>query len=76
MLNCKLSKNICLEKIISVVQKIMTLPTDVNTGYSQKNGAVSNVNKKPISHLKRVKRTPSTAATVQVSHVLPAVRFS
>jgi hypothetical protein len=42
----------------------------------QKNGAVSKVNKKSISHLIRVKRTPSAAATVQVSHVLPTVRFS
>jgi hypothetical protein len=29
------------------------------TGYSKKNGAVSKVNKKSISHLIRVKRTPS-----------------
>ena len=40
------------------------------------NGAVSKVNKKFISHLTRAKRAPSTAATVQVSHALPAVRFS
>ena len=46
------------------------------TGYTQKNGAVSKVNKKFISHLTRAKRTPSAAATVQVSHALPAVRFS
>jgi hypothetical protein len=46
------------------------------TGYSQKNGAVSKVNKKSISHLTRVKRTASAAATVQVSHVIRAVRFS
>ena len=37
----------------------------------QMNGAVSKVNKKFISHL-----TPSAAETVQVSHALPAVRFS
>ena len=37
--------------------------------------AVSKV-KKFISHLTRAKRTPSAAATVQVSHALPAVRFS
>jgi hypothetical protein len=43
---------------------------------SQKNDAVSKVNKKSISHITRVKRTPSTAATVQVSHALQAVRFS
>ena len=46
------------------------------TGYTQKNCAVSKVNKKLISHLTRAKRTPSAAATVQVSHALPAVRFS
>ena len=40
------------------------------------NGAVSKVNKKFISHLTRAKRTPLAAATVQVSHALPAVRFS
>ena len=38
------------------------------------NGAVSKVNKKFISHLTRAQRTPSAAATVQVSHALPAVR--
>ena len=38
------------------------------------NGAVSKVNKKFISHLIRAKRTPSAAATVQVSHALPGVR--
>ena len=48
----------------------------VSTGYAQKNGAVSKVNKKCISHLTRAQRTPSAAATVQVSHALPAVRFS
>ena len=42
----------------------------------QMNGAVSEVNKKLISHLTRAQRTPSAAATVQVSHALPAVRFS
>ena len=40
------------------------------------NGAVSKVNKKFISHLTRAQRTPSAAATVQVSHALSAVRFS
>ena len=44
------------------------------TGYTQKNGAVSKVNKKFISHLTRAQRTPSAAAAVQVSHALPAVR--
>ena len=38
------------------------------------NGAVSKVNKNFISHLTRAKRTPLAAATVQVSHALPAVR--
>ena len=42
----------------------------------QINGAVSKVNKIFISRLTRVQRTPSAAATVQVSHALPAVRFS
>ena len=46
------------------------------TGYTQKNGAVSKVNKKIISHFTRAQRTPSAAATVQVSHALQAVRFS
>ena len=46
------------------------------TGYTQKNGAVSKVNKKFISHLTRAQRTPSVAATAQVSQALPAVRFS
>ena len=40
----------------------------------QMNGAVSKVNKKFISHLTRAQRTPLAAATVQVSHALPAVR--
>jgi len=51
--------------------------SDKNTGCLQKNGAVSKINKKFISHLTRAKRTPSAAATVQVSHALPAaVLFS
>ena len=44
-------------------------------GYTQKNGAVSKVNKKFISHLTRAQRTPSAGTTVQVSHALPTVRF-
>ena len=44
-------------------------------GYTQKNGAVLKVNKKFISHLIWAQSTPSAAATVQVFHVLPAVRF-
>ena len=50
--------------------------TYVHTGCLQLNGPVSKVNKKFISHLTRAQRTPSAAATVQVSHALPAVRFS
>ena len=42
----------------------------INTECLQKNGAVSKINKKFISHLTQAKRTPSAAATVQVSHVL------
>jgi hypothetical protein len=44
-----------------------------NTVRSQKNGAVSKVNKKFISYLTRAQSKLSAAATVQVSHVLPAV---
>ena len=40
------------------------------------NDAGSKVNKKFVSHLTRAQRTPPAAATVQVSHALPAVRFS
>ena len=40
-----------------------------NTGYTQRNDAVSKVNKF-ISHLTRSQRTPSAAATVRVSHAL------
>jgi len=43
-------------------------------GYTQKNGAVSKVNKKFTSHLTRAQPTPSAAA--KVSPALPAVRFS
>jgi len=44
----------------------------VNTGYTQKNGAVSKV-KKFISHLTRAQPTPSAPATVKVSHALITV---
>jgi hypothetical protein len=44
--------------------------------YAKKNGAISKVNKKFISYLTQTQRTPSAAATVQVSHALPAVGFS
>ena len=46
------------------------------TGCTQKNGAVSKVNKKFISHLTLAQRTSSAAARVQVSQALTAVRFS
>jgi hypothetical protein len=36
------------------------------TGYTQKNGAVSKVNKKSISQLTRAQHTGSAAATAQV----------
>jgi hypothetical protein len=42
----------------------------INTGHTQKNGAVSKVNKKFICHLTRAQHTPSAAATVQVSHLV------
>ena len=42
----------------------------IYTGYTQKNGVVSKVNKKFISHLTRAQPTPSAAVTVQVSHAL------
>jgi len=48
----------------------------IYTGYTQKNGVVSKVNKKFISHRTRSQCTPSAAVTVQVSHALPAVCFS
>jgi len=47
-----------------------------NTGYTQKNCAVSKDNKKFIYHLTRAQRTPLAAATIQVSRALPAVCFS
>ena len=57
-------------------QIISLYPVISNAGYTQKNGAVSKVNKNFISHLTRAQRTPSAPATVQVPHALPAVRFS
>ena len=50
--------------------------TEQYTVSLQMNSAVSKVNKKIISHLTRAKRTTLAAATVQVSHALPAVRSS
>jgi hypothetical protein len=46
------------------------------TLHTQKNGSGSKVNKTFISHPSRAKRILSAAGTVQVSHALPAVRFS
>jgi hypothetical protein len=40
------------------------------------NDAVPKVNKKIISHITRSQRAVYSAATVHVSHALPAVRFS
>ena len=66
-----------LEKACTVISNFKMFSLFyIYTGYTQKNGAVSKVNKKFISHLKRAKRTPSAAATVQVSHALRAVRIS
>jgi hypothetical protein len=45
----------------------------VYTEHTQKNGAVSKVNKTSISHLTRAQRTPSVAATVHVSHLVITV---
>jgi hypothetical protein len=42
----------------------------IHTGYTQKNGVVSIVNKRFISHLTRAQRTPSATATVHVYHAL------
>jgi hypothetical protein len=39
-------------------------------GRTQKNGAISKVNKKFISHLTRAQHTPSAATTVKVSHLV------
>jgi hypothetical protein len=60
----------------SVLDIASPLIINIYAGYSQKNGAVSEINKKPISNLTGVKRTSSAATIVQVCHVLPAVRFS
>jgi hypothetical protein len=70
----KMCNQHCFKK--TIVQDDILYGISYNTVCSQKNGAVSKVNKKFISHLTRGQRTPSAAATVQVSHALPAVRFS
>jgi hypothetical protein len=53
-----------------------TVQSARHIGHTQKNGAVSKVNKKFMSHITLAQHTPSAAATIQVSHALPAVRFS
>jgi hypothetical protein len=72
----------CARALVPVLNYTLC-PTDmgefyiyVYTGYTQKNGADSKVNNKFISHPTRAQHTPSAAATVQVFHALPAVRFS
>jgi hypothetical protein len=55
---------------VSVARRDHRQAICIYTGYTQKTGAVSKVNKKFISHLTRAQRTQSAAATVQVSHVL------
>jgi hypothetical protein len=49
--------------------------SELYTGHTQKNGAVSKVNKKFMSNITRAQHTLSAAATVHVSHARPAVRF-
>ena len=66
---------------ITSIREILTFiysqtQLQVYTGCLQMNGAVSKVNKKFISPLTWAQRTPSAAASLQVSHALPAVRFS
>jgi hypothetical protein len=50
--------------------------TPCHTGYKEKNGAALKVNMRFISRLTWAQRTPSVAANIQVSHGLPAIRFS
>ena len=65
-----------LFKYITDFADLIHCSVNMYTGYTQKNGAGSKVNKKSTSHRTRAQRTPSAAATLQVSHALPAVRFS
>jgi hypothetical protein len=46
-----------------------------NTGHTQKNGVVSNVIKKCISHPTRAQHTLSAVGTVQISHALITVPY-
>ena len=68
---CRFSVRLTLSRSMKYVVIIIC-----NTGCTQKNGAVSKVNKKFIFHLTRAQHTLSAAATVQVSYALQAVRFS
>ena len=74
ILNLNIVDSLCTEMLISFCEVFKNKGS--YTGYTQKNGAVSKVNKEFISHLTRAQRTPSAAAIVQVSHALPAVCFS
>jgi hypothetical protein len=65
--------------LLSLLNPLFVERIDICRHYterSQKNGAVSKVNKKFISYLTRAKRTQSAAAAVQVSRALRAGRFS
>ena len=64
--------------LVTLKQSYFFPQTIQNTIYSvfKMNRAVSKVKNKFNSHLIRAQRTPSAAATVQVSHALPEVRFS
>ena len=68
----------CAEYVACMVMRYINkyIYIYIYTGYTQKNGMVSKVNKKFISQLTRAQCTPSAAATVQVSRALPPVRFS
>jgi hypothetical protein len=55
---------------MSKPRKIYRVIYHYNTGYTQKNGAVSKVNQKFISQLTRAQHTLSDAATVQVSYMV------
>jgi hypothetical protein len=60
----------------SATQRKLKKTKVLNTGHTQKNGAVSKVDKKFISYPTWAQHTLSAAKTVQVSDALPAVCFS
>ena len=62
--------------IVEMFHILQLFLTYQNTGCLQMNGTVSKVHKKFLSHLTRAQSTPSAAATVQISHALPAARLS